>query len=174
MKQEQIKVNVPEYLWHVSKGQYDKAIALNGIKPQRDRFVYANTENKLVLKMWPICFDFVDDCLCNPNLHEIGELYAEAYTFWRIDTKMISIDWYLDDNINHVELEWYNCHYAEAYVKTPHIIPVEALVPFRYRHETEQKIVENRGNGWFQYHIEESPNFYVDTELESIMSKPKD
>ncbi len=86
----------------------------------------------------------------------------------------IWFDVFENDNINHVELEWYNGHYRETYVKTPHLIPIEALFSFRYRHETEHNIVKNRGNGWFQYHIEETPHFYVDTELESIMSKPKD
>ena len=138
-------VQTSRYLWHIKYDSYnsDLKIAANGLLCPKNYAVFAHTHNFGFNDMYPYFMDFWDFDIQVLDL----ECQFSAYSFWRIDTNLANVDWFIDPNMKEdSELLGYN---YKNYVCTLNSIPNYALKLFKYdrdRYVTKRPFI-TRGNG---------------------------
>lgn len=119
-------IKTSRFLWHVTYNtkSMNLFIAAYGLIRADNYAVFANNKLDCFGMMYPFCIDFHCD-------------YTE-YSFWRIDTSLLNVDWFIDPNMrNDLNILTGKAH---NYVCSLQSIPNYALKlfhvnPFRLLHE---------------------------------------
>ena len=94
---QQKPVQTSRYLWHIKYGVYDTdlQIAAYGLKCPKKYAVFAHSNIFSFMKTYPYCLDIWD--------FEIQTIdfcrQFDIYSFWRIDTRLANVDWFIDPNM---------------------------------------------------------------------------
>lgn len=128
------------YLWHLKYNVHksDLSVAANGLICSDNYAVFAhNCLNDFEL-LYPYLYDKKKYCLD-----------LEDYSFWRIDTHLLNIEWFVDPNMK-CDLSYYKYEAKPTnYLCTLNNIPNTALKLFnfnRYRYKSKNNFV-NINNG---------------------------
>lgn len=121
------EVKPDRFLWHVTWGHTssDLSIAQIGLRKPKDYAVFAHNQLTDFNDMYPYfmdCWDF-DNRLVRT---EYSPFYN--YSFWRIDTKIAKVPWYIDPYCASEPFIDQPLHY----LCTPNPIPKEALKLFKF------------------------------------------
>jgi hypothetical protein len=142
---EQKPVRTSRYLWHIKFDRYysDLQIAAYGLLCPENYAVFAHSNVFSFMQTYPYFLDFWDfeiqtiDLCCQ----------FSAYSFWRIDTRLANVDWFIDPNmVDETHIDGFNC---KNYVCSLNNIPNYALKLFKYdrdRYVTKRPFI-TRGNG---------------------------
>jgi hypothetical protein len=142
---EQKPVRTSRYLWHIKYDRYysDLQIAAYGLLCPENYAVFAHSNVFSFMQTYPYFLDFWDfeiqtiDLCCQ----------FSAYSFWRIDTRLANVDWFIDPNmVDETHIDGFNC---KNYVCSLNNIPNYALKLFKYdrdRYVTKRPFI-TRGNG---------------------------
>jgi hypothetical protein len=121
------EVKPERFLWHVTWEYHssDLSIAQIGLLKPKDYAVFAHNGLTDFNDMYPYfmdCWDF-DNRLVNTELSPFFN-----YSFWRIDTKIAKVPWYIDPYCASEPFIEHPLHY----LCTPNPIPKEALKLFKF------------------------------------------
>ncbi len=142
---EQKPVQTSRYLWHIKHNHYDSdlRIAAYGLLCPENYAVFAHSNVFTFNHTYPYFMDFWDFEIQSLDLYS----QFSAYSFWRIDTRLAKVDWFIDPNmIDDAKLEGFN---YQNYVCALHNIPNYALKLFKYdrdRYVTKRPFI-TRGEG---------------------------
>jgi len=130
---QQKPVQTSRYLWHIKYGVYDTdlQIAAYGLNCPKKYAVFAHSNIFSFMKTYPYCLDIWD--------FEIQTIdfcrQFDIYSFWRIDTRLANVDWFIDPNMfddvqsESCKSEGFN---YKNYVCSLNNIPNYALKLFKY------------------------------------------
>ena len=121
-------VQTSRYLWHIKYGHYDTdlQIAAFGLKCPKKYAVFAHSNIFNFQYTYPYFLDFWDF-----EIQTIDFCYQfSIYSFWRIDTHLANVDWFIDPNMVG-EAKSMGVSY-QNYVCTLNNIPSYALKLFKY------------------------------------------
>lgn len=125
---EQKPVRTSRYLWHITYEHHyrDLQIAAYGLLCPENYAVFAHSNVFSFNGTYPYFMDFWDFEI------QILDLCCQfsAYSFWRIDTHLANIDWFVDPNMmDETQIDGFNC---KNYVCSLNNIPNYALKLFKY------------------------------------------
>ncbi|MFN5890975.1 MAG: hypothetical protein ACK448_11320 [Bacteroidota bacterium] len=121
------EVRTTRFLWHVKRScnSSDLSIACNGLRKPNDYAVFAHNRLPEFENMYPY---FMDRWELDWDKLEIHGCQFECYSYWRIDTKIASVPWYIDPYCATQPGIDPPIHY----LCTPNAIPREALKLFTF------------------------------------------
>lgn len=128
------------FVWHVSYIANDFKIARNGIQPGRKGYVHVNNHCHSLKTMWPLPIDLWD------YMDETEDVYMTHYTFWRIDTALLTCDWEIDESL-HDESVLHDLLERTNYIQTRSAIPSSAIRPFKYAQDKVPSLDINEHDG---------------------------
>lgn len=120
---------IPEtFVWHLAPKRLRKSIQEHGLLPELSKHacIFVNNQSQDICLFFPFCIDFYMD--------EIGKNgHFGDFDYWRIDTRLVEADWYLDINMATGEKvlspeDWaYYAGKVENFIATEQSIPPAAL-----------------------------------------------
>lgn len=118
------KVNPPRFLWHVKHAgrSSDLNIARFGLLKPKDYAVFAHNQLENFNDMYPYFMDSRD------FETEVTGAEFYDYSFWRIDTQIANVPWFIDPYCEDEPFIASPIHY----LCTPNSIPKEALKLFNF------------------------------------------
>ena len=125
---EQKPVRTSRYLWHITYERHyrDLQIAAYGLLCPENYAVFAHSNVFSFNGTYPYFMDFWDFEIQTLDL----SCQFSAYSFWRIDTHLANVDWFVDPNmLDETQIDGFNC---ENYVCALNNIPNYALKLFKY------------------------------------------
>lgn len=154
-------VKTNHFLWHLSSKRNRKSILENGILTPHQRgylnnsnLIFANNFNEDLQSMWPLPIEamyinFECEFKNNKALKSaIIASIANCFDFWRIDTKKLKADWYVDPFL---ELEipvFSHCKQnPKSYVCTNEAIPSNCIKLFEYNMMKDEDVIIKKRNG---------------------------
>lgn len=116
------KIKPERFVWHVTSKQNRRSILATGLDAQKSehKCVCANNQSRNILFFYPFCIDNYHGSLRGNDFLE--------YDYWRIDTRKVDADWYIDPNMSGGPSEFMGSD--RNFVVTETSIPVEALTLF--------------------------------------------
>jgi len=126
-------VKTARFLWHIYEKNRakDLSIAAYGLICPPNYAVFAHNHCCSIFQTYPFMMDAFLECLLGgvpPNFSQ--------YTFWRIDTQKLNLDWYFDPNLYSPSPS----NLAKVdYVCTPNNIPNTALKLFKFNEQRFQE-----------------------------------
>ena len=125
---EQKPVKTSRYLWHITYDYDDRdlTIAAYGLLCPENYAVFAHSNIFSFMQTYPYFLDFWDFEIQTIKLC----CQFSAYSFWRIDTRLANVDWFIDPNmVGDAKSEGFN---YKNYVCSLNSIPNYALKLFKY------------------------------------------
>lgn len=136
-------VQTSRYLWHITYEHYDRdlEIAAYGLLCPENYAVFAHSNVFSFNKTYPYFMDVWEF-----DIEEIEHsCQFSAYSFWRIDTRLANVDWFVDPNMmDETHIEGFNC---KNYVCSLNNIPNYSLKLFKYnrdRYVSKRPIITRR------------------------------
>ncbi len=125
---EQMPVQTSRYLWHIKYNHYnsDLRIAAHGLIRPDNYAVFAHNNIFNFDLMYPYFMDIWE--FETQTLERCSQF--STYSFWRIDTRLANVDWYIDPNM--FEDSKSGGFNYKNYVCALHNIPNYALKLFKY------------------------------------------
>jgi hypothetical protein len=117
------------FVWHVSAPYNDLSIAAYGLECPENNAVFAHNNLKSFDDMYPYFLDFWD---IDFREISIDGIQFCQYSYWRIDTSKLNINWYVDPEMEgDCSISCINSN-PRNFICTPNSIPTYALELFEF------------------------------------------
>jgi hypothetical protein len=116
------KITPERYVWHVAPIEKRSLILQNGLVPKLNEHncIFANNQSTNILFFYPFCLDVFDGTFRDNHLLQ--------YDYWRIDTKDVEANWYIDPNMKNGPQEYMGDE--KNFIVTENHIPRKSLELF--------------------------------------------
>jgi hypothetical protein len=116
-------VKPKRYLWHVTRKHNRNSIIQHGLRTELSahKCIFANNQSRNIDFFYPFCIHLFYETFED-------EQYLE-YDYWRIDTKKVKADWFIDPNMKNGPKEYMGS--SKNFLFTQSSIPKEALRLFK-------------------------------------------
>lgn len=127
-----IKAKPRRYVYHVSYPCNRLSIYEEGIRPHPTLdnkytllFVNNHPLEFNLMEFWPLPIDWYDRTGNYGNVSD--KVFKSQYDYWRIDTKKVDVEWYIDPYMK-ADFKYYcNESKPNCFLCTPTLIPISAL-----------------------------------------------
>lgn len=133
-----IKKIIPQmFVWHVTLRENRESILKYGLRTDKSEHncIFANNLGKKIKLFYPFCIERYDGSFREGNLIK--------YDYWRIDTTLIDVEWYIDPNMRNGPKEF--MENEQDYIVTDCRIPKYAIdlfeVPPFFYHKTVSVLI---------------------------------
>lgn len=169
-------IKVAPFIWHLSPKSNRQTILKHGLLPLKKTLVdnqftyllFANNFSNEITNMYPIAslvydsFFYIESPKTESDekrvIRAFEKEYCSRYDFWRINTKIVSNEWFVDP---HLELEVSVANIgtgnSKSYVCTKQKIDPEALELFEYNGRFSGEVVIRKHNGSTNIAFKELP-----------------